>query len=1008
MLAETAALRLGTTVAKAAAQSWLGGKRRKQERHSSMEELVRVRVSGVRLQREVRQQFEQITNAVFDRLESYLKHEFQRLDEGGRRAVVDAVADTFMQADLSDEALLAADLHAAELIRRITRSVAPPTGLNEAETRLYNVLFTECVEYYVRVVQSLPVFEERATAELLARFSTLGADVARILEKLPDRSLFAPDGTDRDASFRHTYLELVSRDLDRVELFRRASDGTTARARLSVAYVSLRTTGADATRQRRATWSKPTLRSDMRDWEEGKTESSSTRIEATLGGASKVLLRGEAGSGKTTLLRWLAITSARGAFTGELTDWNGLTPIFIKLREYSGRPLPNPEAMLDGAAGPITGIMPKGWVHRELRDGNTLMLIDGVDELLDRERRTVRDWLRTLLGQYTRIRVVVTSRPAAASADWLHQEDFTALHLDRMTPPDLASFVRQWHYAVRELGDELPCAVEDLPRYEQSLLNSLKDRPHLQSLAGTPLLASMLCAMHLNRGSQLPRDRMELYRNALQTLVHDRDADRSVPSASGSRLTLRDKLVLLRDLAWRLSDNNRSEISLVQAAVHIDRKLAAMRHLDEQDGEHVLKLLRLRSGVLRTPAEGRLDFVHRTFQEYLAAEDAAEEDRMGNLIERAHLDMWRETIIMTAGHANTRQREELLHGVLDRAAAEPRNARALRLLAASCQETLPEVSESLARRLDASVEALLPARRRTDPPALAAVGTSLLRKLPRSLDECTAKVAVQTVRTVALIGGEEALAVMAGYSADRRGLVVAELIDSWGYFDADAYADQVLSTLPLADHLVTLTHSAQWKAAARLPSLTRLSITYPFSDFAPLEGLPPLEGLEAQRVLGGTDLSPLAAHPHLSDLRLVLEGPVQRLDTVGDLESLSDLALDIRHAPVLDGLRLGPAVCFFSLHRVTQDTDLTVLSGHPTIEFVYLSGRKPCLPQSFEILATLPRLDFLSLTRIDVDAWLRTSKPIPLKRGTLSLRDCVLPEDHSLLTVPGTQLRIHA
>ncbi|WP_306934095.1 NACHT domain-containing protein [Streptomyces luteogriseus] len=29
-----------------------------------------------------------------------------------------------------------------------------------------------------------------------------------------------------------------------------------------------------------------------------------------------VLLRGEAGSGKTTLLRWLAVTAARGAFSG--------------------------------------------------------------------------------------------------------------------------------------------------------------------------------------------------------------------------------------------------------------------------------------------------------------------------------------------------------------------------------------------------------------------------------------------------------------------------------------------------------------------------------------------------------------------------------------------------------------------------------------------------------------------------------------------------------------------
>lgn len=83
--------------------------------------------------------------------------------------------------------------------------------------------------------------------------------------------------------------------------------------------------------------------------------------------------------------------------------------------------------MLDGIAGPLTG-MPKGWVERQLDSGRALLLIDGVDRL--------------------------------------GGEHFTAMHLDRMSPPDLAAFVRQRHQAVRELGDDLPCPVDDLPLYE--------------------------------------------------------------------------------------------------------------------------------------------------------------------------------------------------------------------------------------------------------------------------------------------------------------------------------------------------------------------------------------------------------------------------------------------------------------------------------------------------------------------------------------------------------------
>ncbi|MGA5650195.1 NACHT domain-containing protein [Streptomyces seoulensis] len=1002
MVGEAAALRLGSTVAKAAAQMWLGGKRREQERRMDMSELIRVRVSGLRFQRGVERQFDEMADAVYDRLAPFLEREFPGLEENSRQAVIDAVCDTFAAAELSDEAILAADARPAEIVRRLTGAARPPVGLGEAETRLYEVLFAECVEYYVRIVRGLPVFEERALSELLARTTSLGAEIARVLQRLPDRSLFAPEGTDRDGEFRRRYLELVSTTLDEVELFRRTSDRAGAQVRLSVAYVSLRATG-DEIRGRRegARRALPLLRPDMSDWESSGGEGAGMRVEAALGGPARVLLRGEAGSGKTTLLRWLAVTAARGAFTGELAGWNGLTPVFVKLREYSGRALPAPEAMLDSVAGQITGVMPKAWVERQLTDGRALLLIDGVDELLDAERRGVREWLRKLLAAYPDVRMVVTSRPAAAGADWLRREKFTALHLDRMTPPDLAAFVRQWHQAVRELGEELPCPVDELPRYEQSLLNSLKDRPHLQSLAGTPLLAAMLCAMHLNRGSQLPRDRMELYRNALHTLVHERDADRNVPSAVDSGLSLGDKVVLLRDLAWRLSDNNRSEISLDQAAVHVGRKLAGMRHLDEGDGRAVLESLRDRSGILRSPTLGRLDFVHRTFQEYLAAEEAAEEDRIGNLIERAHLDLWRETIIMAAGHANRPQREDLLAGILDRATAEPRYARKLRLLAASCQETLPELSAPLGERVDAAVHALLPPRRTTDPAGLAAVGTSLLRKLPRSLGELTENQAVQTIRTTSLIGGPEALGLLTEYSDDERHEVRRALISAWSYFDADAYADAVLSAFPLQKHALSISHSGQLRAASRLP-VSRLMITYPFAEFKELERLPPLTELDVEDVRSGADLSPLAAQDTLSTLSLMSLGPLKGQAVLERLKGLISLRFVLEDIPVLENLPLAPTLQALSMFGASSGTDISFVADHPRIEYLYLNADEPCLPSGFHTLATLPELDYLDLANIDVS----TLERFPVRRGFVVLSHCVLPADTQTLRAPDLQVVI--
>lgn len=69
----------------------------------------------------------------------------------------------------------------------------------------------------------------------------------------------------------------------------------------------------------------------------------------------------------------------------------------------------------------------------------------------------------------------------------------------------------------------------------------------------------------------------------------------------------------------------------------------------------------------------KIDFVHRTIQEYLTAKEIAEEDHIGALLDVAHLDQWQQVVIMTAGHANTPLRAQLVAGLVDRANRERRH-----------------------------------------------------------------------------------------------------------------------------------------------------------------------------------------------------------------------------------------------------------------------------------------------------------------------------------------------
>src|SRR5262249_3774806 len=203
----------------------------------------------------------------------------------------------------------------------------------------------------------------------------------------------------------------------------------------------------------------------------------------------------------------------------------------------------------DLTAGARAGLMPAGWVHRQLGSGRALVLIDGVDELTGTQRRAIKPWLRGLLAEFPSIRAVVTSRPSAASASWLEEEGFAPAFLERLTPSDTRALVEHWHEAIRSSPD-LPCPPEHLPVVQARLLSHLENAPHLRALAATPLLASMLCALNLDRASQLPPDRMGLYAAALEMLLERRDAERVIPSYGEVHLNRPQKIQVLQELAW--------------------------------------------------------------------------------------------------------------------------------------------------------------------------------------------------------------------------------------------------------------------------------------------------------------------------------------------------------------------------------------------------------------------------------------------------------------------------
>lgn len=894
MSLDEAALNIGRQIAKRVVTAWLEVRQEQSQRGRELVDLLAVGVVDRFHRRDLARQFERIGDEAARRLQPLYDVEYRDVPENERQAALDAVSDALGQTRLADEDLFKANANPIKLAMQI-RSRVPTipgrAGLSEGAGSLYQAILDETCVALVSIVRRLPEFQPRALAELLNRTSSIADDISAVLERLPRTSLDAPQGRQNDNEFRRRYLELVSTRLDKLELFGIDTHRYRPRTRVSVAYFSLTVT--DDTRKARH--SRP--RED--NWFEDRAgeDIGGVRVEEALADSRRTLLRGEAGSGKTTLLQWAAVNCARGGFTEKLAHWNGRVPFFVRLRSYGDRRPPRPEELPEGVADSITGLMPNGWVHRQLAD-NAVLLVDGVDELVSAQRAHVRDWLDQLATSYPELPIVVTSRPAAASKSWLAEQGFTSVLLEPMSPGDITEFCRRWHEAIRAATEHdpaaLPCEADELSEYESALLRSLDARRTLRSLATNPLLCAMLCALNLDRRKQLPPDRMALYEASLEMLLERRDADRGLSSIQGVQLDKSAKLAILQHLAWRLTEAGRVELPFGDCVHHVRRAIEHMPDVDI-DAESALRFLLERSGVIRDPVVGRVDFVHRTFQEYLAAKEAAEDHLMDVLIRRASSDRWRETIVMASGHATALNRTAIIGGILERAEKEPNAARQLRLLASACLETASTVDPSIVSRVDDALDEIVPPRTKRESRSLSLAGDRILSRLPTSLDGLPEGTAVACVRTAALVNGRVGLNLLTKYASDPRQKVQLELADVWIYFDAEEYARVVLADAPLTDGMLQVGRREHLPFVNRLANLSslRVAITDSITDLSILSGLQKLTSCNLYPAKSLDDLSPLLEHPNLNSIWLQNEGVKGGFESLGLLPDLRNLYLSL-------------------------------------------------------------------------------------------------------------------
>lgn len=702
-------------------------------------------------------------------------------------------------------------------------------------------------------------------------------------------------------------------------------------------------------------------------------------------GSGRLMISGPAGAGKSTLLRWCAIHAAQSVLSGNPgapvtldgtakqenndlvlvaqreSSWRTKVPFLVRLRECPDGRLP-PAVNLPRFLAKHLPVAPGDWMTDLLTAGNVLLLFDGVDEIHRDHRSKLAEEIGELIGTYPACTYVVTTRPGAVERGWLDRLKFVEARVEPMGRKDRDEFIEKWYRSAALELKGRPRPGEDLSLTAIRLRNELTDQPELGLLASNPLLCAMICALYRERQERLPETPSELCEALVQMLLHRRE--RETPGlqdahflATWRALQYSQKKGLLAEIAWQLVSSGVSSIESVDAKTIVGRVLISTPSRKKDEAPEVFEALVERSGLLRPASDERVEFLHNTLKEYLAATRAVESNSWKLLARRADDPAWQPVILFALALASESFSSSLVRDVLTRfsVGAVRRKAGALtkreqHALAKSnardfflvrCRRAAKRLAADLSEKIDGLTSRLFPPAYMHDVEALAQLGPRIfLHGAARLLEgkwwsRQDARVAARCLRLLRLIGGEKAAAALGSITAlpSHSSLLTAEwmaacseLADSslpWPFVGA--------STLWLENMRVNDLRPLATATSLRYVALSGTQV----EDLSPVASNQGLHSLEARRTKVA-ELSPLAEITSLR--RLLLDGTL--VSNLSHLKKLTSLRhLSINDTQVSD---LGPIAELRELEHLsmsrTRVRDLSALDKMRALRVLICAG----------------------------------------------------------------------
>jgi len=425
-----------------------------------------------------------------------------------------------------------------------------------------------------------------------------------------------------------------------------------------------------------------------------------------------MLVIGDPGSGKTTMLRHYALTCLNKEKKEGYKALGFTEPVmvfYLALRELkkSGSGYASLSDYLFAWSEDHQLGIPKDHFSNWLHHQNTLVLLDGLDEISDVDDRIqVCKWIDKTFTGLAKAHVVVTSRTTGyrkGDGIEIETEHVRADIMDFSTEQQ-ATFLKRWFNAALLRDHPLDAATQqeqiksDALKKAEAIIAYLakEENKSLQALAGVPLLLQIMATLWKDR-QYLPGSRVKLYDAALDYMLDYRDRQKNIEPLLPAEKARR---VLTPVSLWMQEELQKDEAPRAEVQERMQEKLQTQQN--PPSAEEFCKNLVERAGLLVEYGDTEYVFRHKSFREFMAGvqlKDDRPYERLNKLVTHFGDDWWEEPLRFFMGQVDEKVFDLFMQKLFDSPVTDTLTPKKHDLLLILMKEALETKTDALQAKL---------------------------------------------------------------------------------------------------------------------------------------------------------------------------------------------------------------------------------------------------------------------------------------------------------------------